>query len=228
MYELRCLFIDCKLREQQETFRDACKAWHIYFIICQTELSLEGMSVFQSCRAEKIMKNHECSANGLHFYYRINFNRMLVLWLFTAHVELWVVHCSSANSFIICGMSGCILESCRVKCEMAEHVLVRAKSVQGNIQNLCGQIPMQIWSHDGAKDNVTSLCLELLLEVVHVLMPTQKVKKSDAALLCHRIKTEGYISPETVNNGLTNAMVQILWMGLDVIWVSRRWVQWRQ
>lgn len=73
-----------------------------------------------------------------------------------------MVHCSSMNSFIICGMSGCILESCRVNCEMAEHMLVRAKSVQGNIQNVCGQIPMQIWSHDGAKDNVISLCLELL------------------------------------------------------------------
>jgi len=111
---------------------------------------------------------------------------------------------------------------------MAEHVLIRAKSVQENIQNVRGQIPVWIWSHDGAKDNVSSLCLELLLEAVHVLMPTQKVKKSDAALLCHRIKTERHISPETVNNGLTNAMVQILWMGLEVIWVSRRWVQWRQ
>jgi len=57
----------------------------------------------------------------------------------------------------------------------------------------------------------------LLLEEVYVLMPTQKVKKSDAALLCHRIKTEGQISPETVNNGLINAMVQILWMRLEVI-----------
>jgi len=62
-----------------------------------------------------------------------------------------------------------------------------------------------------------SLCLELLLEEFYVLMPMQKVKKSDAALLCHRIKTEGQISPETVNNGLINAMVQILWMRLEVI-----------
>jgi len=62
----------------------------------------------------------------------------------------------------------------------------------------------------------------LLLEGVHVLMSTQEVKKSDTVLLCHRIKTEGHISPETVNNGFTNAMVQILWMGLEVIGVSRR------
>jgi len=41
--------------------------------------------------------------------------------------------------------------------------------------------------------------------------------KSDAALVCHRIKTEGHISPESVNNVLTNAMVQILWLGLEII-----------
>ena len=48
-------------------------------------------------------------------------------------------------------------------------------------------------------------------------MPTGKVKKSDAALLCHRIKTESHISPDTVDNGLMNALVQILWIGLEVI-----------
>jgi len=73
------------------------------------------MSVFQRCGVEKIMKNHEYSTDGLHFYYIIHFERMLFLWLVTAHVGLWVVHCSWANSFIVCGVSGCILESCRVK-----------------------------------------------------------------------------------------------------------------
>ena len=55
------------------------------------------------------------------------------------------------------------------------------------------------------------------MEGVHVVFPTHKVKKFDTALLYHRIKTEGHISPESVDNGLTNAMVKILWMGLEVI-----------
>jgi len=40
------------------------------------ELSLEGMSVFQRCGVEKIIKIHEYSANGIHFYYIIHFERM--------------------------------------------------------------------------------------------------------------------------------------------------------
>jgi hypothetical protein len=68
-----------------------------------------------------------------------------------------------------------------------------------------------------AKDNVIFFCLELLLEGVYVLMLAQKIMKSDTALLCHRIKTEGDIGPETANNGLTNGMFHILWMGLEVI-----------
>jgi hypothetical protein len=59
--------------------------------------------------------------------------------------------------------------------------------------------------------------LGIALGGVHFLMPTGKVKKSDAALFCRRIKTEGHISPDTLYNGLTNALVQILWMGLEVI-----------
>ena len=128
---------------------------YCFHYLLKRELSLEGMSVFRRCGVEKIMKNHEYSANGLHVYYIIYFERMLFLWLFTAHAELWVVHYSSSNSFIVCGMSGCILESCRVNCEVAEHVLIRAKSVQGNTRSVCGHIPVQIWSHDGAKDNTS-------------------------------------------------------------------------
>jgi len=102
---------------------------------------------------------------------------------------------------------------------MAEHVLVRAKSVQGNIQNVCWKIPMQIWSHDGAKYNVISLYLELLLEGIHVLMSIQEVKKSDTALLCHRIKShksrncKQWFNKYRGSNSLD---------GTGVIWVSRR------
>ena len=45
---------------------------------------------------------------------------------------------------MVSGTSGSILESCTVNFEMTEHVLVRAKSAGGNIQNVCGQIPGQI------------------------------------------------------------------------------------
>jgi hypothetical protein len=48
-------------------------------LCAKRELSLEGMSVIQRCGVEKIMKNHEYSANGIHFYCVIHFERMLFL-----------------------------------------------------------------------------------------------------------------------------------------------------
>jgi hypothetical protein len=133
-------------------------------------LSLEGMSLFQKCGVKglmwRIMNAVEMTSTfSTKFIVRGSY------CYDCSPADLWVVHNSATNFLWSVAHLGLSLNLSKWTVKWQSMCRSELKVLKG-IYKMYGQIPMQIWSHDDAKDNVRFLCLELLLEGVHVLMPT--------------------------------------------------------